>query len=107
VNFTYHWEINEDKVRVRVASCNYAQDFNLDVDLDLIDMDDVAPPPVKLGDANCHASLLSNFLLESCLYFGANLIINFQKSVGILDKITIARLGRQHHGFLDSYYKNS
>ena len=41
---------------------NYAQDFDLNVDLDLVDVDDVAPPTVKLSDAKHHASLLSSFL---------------------------------------------
>jgi hypothetical protein len=49
---------------------NYAQDFDLNIDLHLVDVDDVAPPIVKLSDAKCHASLLSSFLLENSLYFG-------------------------------------
>ena len=28
-----------------------------------VDVDDVAPPTIKLSDAKCHASLLSSFLL--------------------------------------------
>ena len=44
---------------------NYAQGFDLDVDLHSIDMDDVAPPIVKLSDAKHHVSLLSNFLLNN------------------------------------------
>ena len=49
-------------------------------------MDDVAPPAMKLSDAKCHASLLSNFLLDNSLYFGVNEIISFQKLVGNLDR---------------------
>jgi hypothetical protein len=41
---------------------NYAQDFDLNVDLHLVDVDDGAPPTIKLSDAKCHASLLSSFL---------------------------------------------
>jgi hypothetical protein len=36
--------------------------IDLNVDLHSADVDDVAPPTVKLSDANRHASLLSNFL---------------------------------------------
>ena len=63
--------------------------------LDLIDVDDVAPPTVKLSDGERHASLLFSFYVESSLYFGAKVILNFQKLVGNLDKMTVANLGRQ------------
>ena len=33
-----------------------------------MDMDDVAPPTIKLSDAKCHASLLFSFLWENSLY---------------------------------------
>ena len=49
----------------------------------------------------CHASLLSSFLLENSLHFGVNEIINFQKFVRNLDKITVTNVGRQHHISLD------
>ena len=49
---------------------NYAQDFVLNVDLDSVDVDDVAPPTLKLCDVKRHASLLSSFLLENSLYLG-------------------------------------
>ena len=41
---------------------NYAQGCNLNVDMHSIDVDDVAPPIVKLNDDKHQASLLSNFL---------------------------------------------
>ena len=44
-----------------------------------MDMDDVAPPIIKLSEVECHASLLSSFLLDNSLYFGVNEMINFQK----------------------------
>ena len=44
---------------------NYVQGFDLTVDLHLVDMDDVTPPIIKLSDAKCHASFLSNFLLDN------------------------------------------
>jgi hypothetical protein len=44
---------------------NYAQGFDLNVDMHLIYVDDVAPPTIKLNDAKRHASLLSNFLLDN------------------------------------------
>ena len=60
-------------------------------------MDDDAPPTIKFDDAKYHAWLLSSFLLENSLYFGANEIISFQKLVGNSDKMTVANLGRQHY----------
>jgi hypothetical protein len=62
----------------------YTQDFHLNNDLHLVDVDDVAPPTFKLNDAKRHASLLLSFLLEDSLYFGANKINSSQKSVGNL-----------------------
>jgi hypothetical protein len=67
---------------------NHAQGFDLNVDLHSIDVDDVAPPTVKLSDAFSHASLLSNLLLDNYLHFGVNEILSFQKLVGNLDKMT-------------------
>ena len=69
------------------------QDFHLNNDIHSVDVDDVASPIVELGDAKCHASLLSSFLLENSLYFGVNEIVTFQKLAGNLDKMTVANLG--------------
>ena len=104
-----------DMVRVRLASClvcchevriaklvdvvlgtNIAQDSDLYVDLDSVDVDDVAPLTVKLSDAKRHASLLSSFLLDKYIYFGVNEINGFQKLVGNLDKMIVANLSRQY-----------
>jgi hypothetical protein len=41
---------------------NYAQGFDLNVDLHLVDVDDVIPPIVKFNDAKHQASLLYFFL---------------------------------------------
>ena len=49
---------------------NHAQGFDLNIDLHSIDVDDVAPPTIKLSDTKRHASLLSNFLLDNSLYYG-------------------------------------
>jgi hypothetical protein len=57
---------------------NYAQGFDLNVDMHSIDVDDVAPPTIKLSDAKRHASLLFNFLLNNSLHFGVNEIISFK-----------------------------
>jgi hypothetical protein len=86
---------------------NHAQGFDLDVDLHSVDVDDIAPPTLKLSDAKCHASLLSNFLLDNSLHFGVNEFISSQKLVENLDKMTNANLGRQHKRFLNSYFKSS
>jgi hypothetical protein len=40
---------------------DYAQGFDLSVDLHSVDVDDVAPLIVKLSDAKRHASFLFNF----------------------------------------------
>ena len=88
-------------------SCYYAQGFDLNVDFHSVDVDDVAPPIVKLSDAKHHASLLFNFLLDNSLHFGVKKIISVQKLLRNLDKMTFANLGRQHHRFLDSYFTSS
>ena len=75
---------------------NYAQGFDFNVHSHSVDVDDVAPPTIKLSDAKHHASLLSNFLVDNSLHFGANEMISFQKLIGSLNKMTIANLGRQH-----------
>jgi hypothetical protein len=85
---------------------NHAQGFDLNVDLHLIDVDDVAPPTIQLSDAKCHASFLSNFLLGNSLHFGVNEIPSFQKLVGNLDKITNTNLGRQHQRSLKCCFKS-
>ena len=86
---------------------NHAQGFDLNVDLHSLDVDDVAPPIVKLSDAKRHASLLSNFLLDNSLHFGVNEIISFQKLVENLDKMTLANLSKQHQRSLSSYFNIS
>jgi hypothetical protein len=60
---------------------NYAQGFDINVDIHSVDEDDVAPPAVNLSDAKHHASLLSNVLLENSLHFGVNEFISSQKLV--------------------------
>ena len=89
-------ELTIDELVDAALGINYAQGFDLNVDLHSVDVDDVAPPTVKLSDAKCHVLLLSNFLLDNSLHFGVNVIISFQKLVGNLDKMIIANLGRQH-----------
>ena len=57
---------------------NFAQDFDLNVNLNSVDV----ASAVKLRDAKRHASLLSSFLLENSSYCGVKKIIYFQKLVG-------------------------
>ena len=99
--------MNIDELVDATLGTNSPKDFDLNVDLDSIDVDDVAPPIIKLSDAKHHASLLSSFLLKNSLYFGVYEIISFQKLVGNLDKMTVANLGMQHQRSLDSYFKSS
>jgi hypothetical protein len=63
-------ELNIDESVDAALGINHAQGFDLNVDLHLVDVDDVAPPTVKLSDVKRHASLLSNFLLDNSLHFG-------------------------------------
>jgi hypothetical protein len=62
---------------------------------------------VKRSDAKRHAPLLSNFLLNNSLHFGVNEVLSSQKLVGNLDKMTVAKIGRQHQRSLNSYFKSS
>jgi hypothetical protein len=100
-------ELSIDELVDAALGINHAQGFDLNVDLHSVDVDDVASPIVKYGDAKHHASLLSNFLLDNSLHFGVNEILGFQKLVGNLDKMTDANLGRQHQRSLNSYFKSS
>ena len=100
-------ELSIDELVDAALGINHAQGFDLNVDLHLVDVDDVAPPTVKLSDAKHHASLLSNFLLDNSLHFDVNELINFWKLVGNLDKITVVNLGRQNQRSLNSYFKGS
>ena len=100
-------ELSTNELVDATLGINYAQGFDLIVDLHSVYVDNVAPPTVKLSDAKRHASLLSNFLLDNSLHFGVNEIISFQKLVGTLDKMTIANLGRQHQRSLNTYFKSS
>ena len=58
-------------MRVRVTSLEWTW-LGLEWPPDSVDVDDVAPPTIKLSDATNHASLLSRFSLENSSYFGVN-----------------------------------
>ena len=73
--------MNSDELVDVALGIHYAQGFDLNVDLHSVDVDDVAPPIVKLSDAKHHASLLFYFLFDNSLYFGVNEIISVQKLV--------------------------
>jgi hypothetical protein len=88
-------EVSTNELVDVVLGINYAQGFDLNVDLRSVDVDDIAPPTVKFSDAKHHASLLSKFLLDNSLHFGVDEIISFQKLVGNLDKTTVANLRMQ------------
>jgi hypothetical protein len=51
--------LNIDKLVDAALGIKHAQGFDLNVDLHSINVDDVAPPTVKLSDAKCYALLLS------------------------------------------------
>ena len=100
-------ELSTDELVDVASGINYAQGFDLNVDMHSVNVNDVAPPTIKLSDAKRHASLLSNFLVDNSLHFGVSEIISFQKLVGNLDKMTVANLGRQHQRSLNSYIRSS
>ena len=100
-------ELSIDELVDAALGINYAQGFDLNINLHSINVNDVAPSTVKPSDAKCHPSLLSNFLLDNSLHFGVNEILSSQELVGHLDKMTIANLGRQHQRSLNSYFKSS
>ena len=52
-----HFTYSGNLMRIKVTSVH----FDLNVDLHLVNVDDVASPTVKLSDAKHHASLLSSF----------------------------------------------
>ena len=101
-----HLELSTDELVDVALGTNYAQHFNLNIDLHSAYVDDVAPPTIMLSDVKRHASLWSSFLLKNSLHFGVNEIINFQELVGNLDKMIVANLGRQHLRSFDSYFKS-
>ena len=72
-------ELSTDELVDAALGVNRAQGFDLNVDLHSVDVDDVAPPTIKLSDAKHHASLLSNFLLDNS-HFGVDEILSFQKA---------------------------
>jgi hypothetical protein len=98
-------ELSTDELVDAALGVNHGQGFDLNVHLHSVDVDDVAPPTVKLSDAKHHASLLSNFLSDKSLHFGVSEIISFQKLVGNLENMTVANLGRQHQRSLNSYLR--
>jgi hypothetical protein len=56
-------ELSTDELMDVALGVNHAQGFDLNVDLHSINVDDVAPPTIKLNVPKCHASLLVNFLI--------------------------------------------
>ena len=60
-------ELSNDELVHDALGINFAHDFDLKVNQDSIDVDDVAPPIVKLSVAKCHVSLLFSFFLHDSL----------------------------------------
>ena len=58
-------ELSIDELVDVALGINYAQSFDFNVDLHSVDVNNVAPPTVKLSDAKGHSSLLSNFLFDN------------------------------------------
>jgi hypothetical protein len=73
-------ELSIDELVDAALGINHAQGFDLNVDLHSVDVDDVAPPTLKLSDAKRHASLLSTFLLDNSLHFDVSENSKFAKA---------------------------
>jgi hypothetical protein len=69
-------QLSFDDVVVATSGINHIEGFYLNVDMHSVDVDNVAPPTVKLSDAKCHASLLFDFLVDNSLHFGVNKILS-------------------------------
>jgi hypothetical protein len=95
-------ELSIDELVDAALGINHAQGFDLNVDMHAVNVDNVAPPTVKLSDAKRHASLLSNFSLDNSLRFGVNEIPSFQKLIRNLNKMIVTDLGRQNQRSLNS-----
>ena len=65
-------ELSINKLVDVALRINHAQRFDVNVDFQSIDVDDVAlpTPTIKLSDAKRHASLMSRFLVDNSLHFG-------------------------------------
>ena len=57
-------ELNIDELVDVALRTNYAQDLDLNVDIDSVDVNDVAPLIVKLSDAKRRALWLSSFFIR-------------------------------------------
>jgi hypothetical protein len=73
-------ELSIDELVDAALGINHAQGFDLNVDLHSVDVDDVAPPTLKLSDAKRHASLLFTFLLDNSLHFDVSENSKFAKA---------------------------
>ncbi len=71
-------ELSTDEMVDAALGTNYAQNFDLNINLHSVVVLDVAPPTIKLSDAKRHASLLFGFLLENSLYVGLVKLLVFQ-----------------------------
>ena len=62
-------ELSTDELVDVALGIIYAQGFDLNVDMHLVDVEDVAPSIIKLSDAKGHASLLSNFFKTTLTFW--------------------------------------
>ena len=51
-------ELNIDELVNDALGTNYAQGFDLNIDIHPVNVDDVAPPTIHLSDAKCHACIV-------------------------------------------------
>jgi len=62
-------ELSTDELVDAALGVNHAQDFDLNVDLHSVDVDDVAPPTVKLSDALTSCIIVVYFLIRQLFTF--------------------------------------
>ena len=79
-----------------------AHDF--DFNTEVVDVDDQPPPIVRLSAAQHHAQMLSHFIMDNSQDFNVHDIMEFEKILGRLRKMTIANRGRHHKRTLETYF---
>ena len=81
---------------------NMPLDFTLNADV--VDVDDQHPLVVGLSDAKHHIEMLSHFIMDNSLDCDVHSIIEFEKVLEKLRKMTIANRGKQHRKTLDAFF---
>jgi len=79
-----------------------AHDFNFNTEV--VNVDDQPPPVVRLSATQHHAQVLSHFSMDNSQDFNVHDVMEFEKILGRLRKMTIANRGRHHQRTLETYF---